>query len=698
MPSIVPAFEYDIFISYRHNDNRSGWVTEFAMALQEELAATIKESISVYFDTNPHDGLLETHNVDKSLERKLKCLIFIPIISQTYCDTKSFAWQHEFCVFNKLSQADQFGRDIELSNGNVASRILPIKIHDLDEEDKASIENEIGGVLRSIEFIFKSAGVNRPLRAVEEHAQDNFNKTFYRDQINKTANAIKEIIISLKNPVTQTSRITSSQQAHTKLKRSKKIIIASIAILLVIIMGYLLYPTLFSSTDGELTFGKSIAVLPFVDMSAGKDQEYLGDGISEAIINALTNIKELKVIGRTSSFQFKGEKVDLREVGAQLQVGTVLEGSVMKSGNKIRITAQLINVEDGTQIWSERYDRELQDVFFIQDEIASKIAQKLALSLKINNISPSTVPTTNMEAYEMTMKGKFFLQQGPTGAAKAKEYFQKALELDSNYSEAQMGIAATYIFMGSSDELIKSISRLKSLHADPIALNDLMMTYYMFREGNWKKSKELYDSAMAADFPSSITYAYYEASFGKNMNKAINTLEKVVERDPLFLDGLRNLTMFYLNAGELEKARKTIDKMVEINSSYIDCYLLKAETYLREGKFSKALKECSIAEDRFKNQKMFLSTKIKALAGAGKISEARKLFYDLNVEEDPAFRWALANFYFPLGLEEKGFEWLNAVAIKNPPFIIYMLIDSNYDPFRNDTRYKQVVARLNLPE
>src|SRR6187399_2866252 len=132
MPAIVSGFEYDIFISYRHNDNRSGWVTEFVKALEEELAATVKEPLSIYFDKNPHDGLLETHNVAKSLEGKLKCLIFIPIISQTYCDSKSFAWEHEFCVFNRLSHIDQFGRDIKLSNGNVASRILPVKIHELD--------------------------------------------------------------------------------------------------------------------------------------------------------------------------------------------------------------------------------------------------------------------------------------------------------------------------------------------------------------------------------------------------------------------------------------------------------------------------------------------------------------------------------------------------------------------------------------
>ena len=215
MPSIIPDFEYDIFISYRHKDNKGDhWVTQFVTALKAELEATFKEDISIYFDTNPHDGLLETHNVDKSLEGKLKCLIFIPIISQTYCDTKSFAWQHEFVAFNKLAKEDQFGRDIKLSNGNVASRILPIKIHDLDAEDKSLIENEIGGVLRAIEFIYKEAGVNRPLKSSDSKT-DNQNKTDYRNQVNKVANAIKEIITALKNPTTQTPR-TTNNETHTK--------------------------------------------------------------------------------------------------------------------------------------------------------------------------------------------------------------------------------------------------------------------------------------------------------------------------------------------------------------------------------------------------------------------------------------------------------------------------------------------------
>ena len=122
MPSLIPGYEYDIFISYRHKDNKyDGWVSEFVANLRKELEATFKEDISIYFDENPRDGLLETHHVDKSLEGKLKCLIFIPIISQTYCDPKSFVWNKEFLVFKKLAVEDQFGLKVKLVNGNVTS-------------------------------------------------------------------------------------------------------------------------------------------------------------------------------------------------------------------------------------------------------------------------------------------------------------------------------------------------------------------------------------------------------------------------------------------------------------------------------------------------------------------------------------------------------------------------------------------------
>jgi len=198
MSSIIPGYEYDIFISYRQKDNKhDGWVTEFAEKLIGELESTFKQDISVYFDINQHDGLLETYDVDASLKDKLKCLIFIPIFSRTYCDPESFAWEHEFKAFIKLATHDQFGLKVKLLNGNVTSRILPVKIHELDREDNMFLEFETGEILHGIEFIYKSAGVNRPLRSKEDFPHDNLNHTIYIDQINKVAIAIKNLMESI---------------------------------------------------------------------------------------------------------------------------------------------------------------------------------------------------------------------------------------------------------------------------------------------------------------------------------------------------------------------------------------------------------------------------------------------------------------------------------------------------------------------
>ena len=198
LASIVPAYEYDIFISYRQKDNKGDrWVSEFVDALKTELESTFKEEISVYFDINPHDGLLETYDVNASLKDKLKCLIFIPIISRTYCDSKSFAWEHEFKTFVEQASHDQFGLKVKLPGGNVANRILPVQIHDLTSEDKTLLEKELGGALRSIEFIYKEPGVDKPL-APGDNEKKNLNNTNYKIQIIKVAHAIKDIVLRLK--------------------------------------------------------------------------------------------------------------------------------------------------------------------------------------------------------------------------------------------------------------------------------------------------------------------------------------------------------------------------------------------------------------------------------------------------------------------------------------------------------------------
>src|SRR4030042_771716 len=378
MSSIIEGYNYDIFISYRQKDNKyEGWVTEFVNNLNKELEATFKEDISIYFDENPHDGLLETHNVDKSLEDKLKCLIFIPIISQTYCDLKSYAWQHEFCAFNKLTREDRFGRDIKLTSGNVASRILPVKIHDLDPEDTELLETELGGVLRSIEFIYKSAGVNRPLRANEDHPQDNLNKTYYRDQINKVANAVKEIITSLKkqsqNPEEAVKKDLKDKSGNKKDLRTK-LIIGSVTALALIILCILFIPKLIKPKE---QLEKSIAVLPFRNDSPDEQYTYFIDGIMDEILTNLQSIKDIRVLSRTSVEQYRDQKTkSIPEIAKELGVNYIVEGSGQLAGNLFRLRVQLIMAATDKHLWAKPFEQEnpeAQDYFKIQSQIAQAI-------------------------------------------------------------------------------------------------------------------------------------------------------------------------------------------------------------------------------------------------------------------------------------------------------------------------------------
>ncbi|MGC3945685.1 MAG: hypothetical protein QM762_14385 [Chryseolinea sp.] len=387
MPALIPGYECDVFISYRQKDNKGDhWVTEFVDSLRTELESIFKEDISIYFDCNAADGLLETHDVHSSLEKKLKCLVFIPIISQTYCDTRAFAWQHEFLAFKKNASAEGIGLKVRLPNGNIGNRILPVSIHDLDAEDKRLLESELAGPIRGVEFIYRSPGVVRPLKPHEEDNKANVNHTYYRDQINKVARAIKDLVsgIQISTHLPQeASEIKSIEHITERTKRKFSWLAAAAVFLGVVSFGYY-YLGGFGKKLAEAT-DKSIAVLPFTNMSNDREQDYFSDGISEDILNHLTKIADLKVKSRTSTLQYKDTQKAITEIGTELDVGNVVEGSVRRVGDKIRVVVQLVDAKTDVRLWSESYDREVKDVLSLQSEIAIEIANALEARLTSTN-------------------------------------------------------------------------------------------------------------------------------------------------------------------------------------------------------------------------------------------------------------------------------------------------------------------------
>ncbi len=388
MASLIPGYEYDIFISYRHKDNKyDGWVTEFVTYFKKELESTFKEKVSIYFDEDQQDGLHETDDVNDSLRDKIKCLVFIPILSRTFCDPASFAWKNELLSFLDFAKGDPYGLKIKVPNGNVSSRILPVRTHDLDCEDVELFERAIGGTMRPIDFVFNSAGVNRPLRAHEDDPRENQNHCFYRDQINKLANAARVIITSMRCPRQKQEEAAKSFESPVYSK--KKIAVdkfrsVSSVILLMCCLCYPMFTIEKNKISADIDSGHTIAVLPFTDMSENKDQEHFGDGMSEELMYLLARIPDLKVISRTSAFCFKGTKEDIRTIGDKLGVAYLVEGSVRKSDNVIRINAQLIKTSDGTQVWSETFDHETKDILKIQGEVANAVVKELKIKLLDN--------------------------------------------------------------------------------------------------------------------------------------------------------------------------------------------------------------------------------------------------------------------------------------------------------------------------
>ncbi len=577
MPSLIPGFEYDIFISYRQKDNKhDGWVTEFVDNLNGELESTFKEEISVYFDINPHDGLLETHDVDASLKEKLKCLIFIPIISQTYCDSKSFAWQHEFVAFNKIAKEDLFGRDIRLKGGNVASRILPIKIHDLDTEDNALLENELGGVLRSIEFIYKSAGVNRPLTP-SDNPDKNLNKTYYRDQINKVSNAIKEIFTAIKKYNQQDEKVTK-EDVNAKPEKQEnlkvKIILGAFLGLALIVLGYFFIPELFKSSE---PVEKSIAVLPFKNDSNDSENQHIIDGTMEAILDNLCKIADLKVISRTSVEQYRNTSKSILKIAKELNANYILEGSGQKNGDDIRITVQLIDGVNDKHIWSHPYDKIINDIFKVQSEIAQSIASEIkAIITPEEKKLIEKIPTYNLKAYDKYLIANDYQQEYTKTHnlifyQKAVSFYKSALDIDSTFAKAYTGLASAYYTRYYWENYYKQnfLDSCLVLAKRALAFDDQLDEAYYIK-GQYYRQNGHFDEALnnfntALKLNPNYFQAYYDK--GNLLRKVSNDYVNILEmfHKALNLIGgedrptlLRFVGLAYAEVGFFEEANKYV--------------------------------------------------------------------------------------------------------------------------------------------
>ena len=476
MSSIIPGFEYDIFISYRQKDNRLGaWVTEFVQNLKGELESTFKEEISVYFDTNPHDGLLETYDVGASLKDKLKCLVFIPIISRTYCDPKSFAWEHEFKAFIDLALHDQYGLKIKLPNGNVSNRVLPVRIHDLDMDDVKLCETVLGSTLRGVEFIYKEPGVNRSLTPKDDERK-NLNGTIYRNQINKVALAAKEIIQALKThtvraesvdnhqvkPSDVISKIAKKRQELRSGGFVRKYLLATVGFAVLLVAFILIRQNFFNGNSIEKLRSSgdriSIAVMPFRNMTNDSTLNVWQDGIQFNLVASLSNYPELRVMQPASTNNLIESKGYVnyaritpsvaRNISQKLDANIFVYGTINQIGDKLRISAQLIDSKSEEIFKSFQLDGYVKNVLPLTDSISLMIKSYLILSTLRKEITPEfqlTMPNS-VDAFKSFVLGyKAFLKWDNLSALR---FFTQSLESDSTFITSYIWMALTYENLG----------------------------------------------------------------------------------------------------------------------------------------------------------------------------------------------------------------------------------------------------------
>ena len=684
MASLIPGYEYDIFISYRRKDNLSslssgrqanndGWVTEFVGSLKRELEATFKEEISVYFDINPYDGLLENHDVGASLKDKLKSLIFIPIISRTYCDTKSFAWEHEFKAFIDLAAKDPFGLKVKLADGNVASRILPVCIHDLDKDDLELCESVLEGALRGIDFIYREPGVNKPLTA-EDDDRKNLNNTKYRIQINKTANAIKEIISGLKR---------GGAQVITEVK---------------------------STEESTMIREKSIIVLPFENISPDPDQEYFSDGLTEEIITDLSYIDDLFVISRSSSMTFKGAKITIREIADKVHVKYVLEGSVRKAGNNLRITAQLIDGVTDTHIWAGKYDGTLDDIFDIQEKVAQSIAD--SLKIKISSAEKESIrknPTINLEAYNYYLKGRFFYHNGTKeDQLKSMECYKKALSEDPDYALAYSGLAESYYAQGAfawlplqeaiskaKEYLVKALFHDQNLAEAHAALGVIYGSY------DWKYNEAKAELSLALSLNSKCLGAnqYYAGlmdALGNNEEARLH-INRALELDPTFFYLYILSAQLYYNEGRLEESFRDCRKAIEINPYFHEGYWRAVRIYFRLGD---ELNAAEVIQGYLKREILkakYLKDFNDVIAGSG-FNGLLNLLIGLELEKSNPDPYFLAVWYILMGNKDKALDFLEKAVASRYVAIPMINNDPDFNQLRPEPRFQELIEKLGLTE
>ncbi len=457
--------------------------------------------------------------------------------------------------------------------------------------------------------------------------------------------------------------------------------------------------------------GPSIAVLPFADLSPERDQEYFCDGIAEELINALTKVEKLKVASGSSAFQFKGKGHDVHEIGEKLKVKTVLEGSVRKAGNRLRIMAQLVNVVDGYHLWAEKYDCEIEDIFAIQDEIALTIVDRLRVKL-LKDEKEKLVKrhTKDAEAYNLYLSGRYcWNKRTKEGFNKAIQYFERAIQKDSGFSLAYSGLADTYNLLGFYGFLSPgdTFPKAKAAASRALEIDDTIAEAYsslgfanMYYDWNWEAAQSNFLKAieLGPGYPTAHHwYAEYLVVMGQ-MDKALGEAKLAFEFDPfsLVMNVLQGWVFYY--SGWFDQAVEQFGKTLEMDPDFAPARLYLGLTYVQKAMFEEAIVEFRRAKELLGDTLLMDVAAGHAYASWGKREEIKKRMAELETMSAKRYvpPYYIAAMYVDTGDKDQSLAWLEKSYEGHDLWLSFIKVDPIWRDLRSDPRFKALLGKMGL--
>jgi len=458
------------------------------------------------------------------------------------------------------------------------------------------------------------------------------------------------------------------------------------------------------------THRNSIAVLPFVNMSGDPDNEFLSDGISEEIIQSLTKVSDIHVIARTSAFSFKGRPEDVRTIGEKLNVGSILEGSVKRAGNRLRINAQLVNVSDAFELWSERFDRQLTDVFEVMDSIAGAIVEALQVEL-LDDRRLFAAGTEDFDAYEFYLRGRFhWNKRTPSDLQQSVEMMESAIALDPAFALANAGLADAYTIMGiygmrSPLEVMPLAKQAgeRALAIEPgnaEALTSVACGLAMF-DWDWKTAERYFTTAILANPKYPTAHQWYAINClapQKRFVDAHNALRTAREIDPLSLVVHASRGLVYYYEGKYDRAQSEYDRVFEIDANFGMAYYFSGQAHERIGRYDDA-------RDAFERALEIIGESPEIIAALGHLHAVaddrdlaqKRLARLMTLSETRHVSAALvAQVHAGLGEEDAAFEWLGKALQQHAPELAWLGVRPTFDVLRPSPKFENLLRKVRL--